>query len=45
MKMEDKLIEEYRNRSVEYRLPLPEDGGSSVFFGSFRFCSLLYGDR
>ena len=26
MKMEDKLIEEYRNRSVEYRLPLPEDG-------------------
>ena len=26
MKMEDKLIEEYRSRSVEYRLPLPEDG-------------------
>ena len=26
MKMEDKLIEEYRNRSVEYRLPLPEAG-------------------
>ena len=24
--MEDKIIEEYRNRSVEYRLPLPEDG-------------------
>lgn len=26
MKMEDKLIEEYRRRSVEYRLPLPENG-------------------
>ena len=26
MKMEDKLIEEYRKRSVEYRLPLPENG-------------------
>lgn len=26
MKMEDKLIEEYRKRSVEYRLPLPGDG-------------------
>lgn len=26
MKMEDKLIDEYRKRSAEYRLPLPEDG-------------------
>lgn len=26
MRKEDKLIEEYRRRSVEYRLPLPADG-------------------
>lgn len=26
MRKEDKLIEEYRRRSIDYRLPLPEDG-------------------
>lgn len=26
MKMEDKLIQEYRIREVDFQLPLPEDG-------------------